>query len=85
MEATTWEPFGDVTKEGKEVDGEETGGEEDVKLVCRLVGNANQFVVLVFGPVSVGDTEDNDADRPKSHQSANQSINYKEGIAAVGT
>jgi hypothetical protein len=65
VEATTWEPFGDVTEERKEVDGEETGGEEDVELVCRLVGDANQFVVLIFRSVSVGNTEDNDADRPK--------------------
>jgi hypothetical protein len=42
VEAATWEPFGDVTEEGKEVDGEETGREEDVKLVGCLVGNANQ-------------------------------------------
>ena len=42
MEATTWEPFGDVTEEGKEVDCEETGREEDVKLVGCFVGNANQ-------------------------------------------
>jgi hypothetical protein len=42
VEATTWEPFGDVTEERKEVDGEETGRQEDVKLVGCLVGNANQ-------------------------------------------
>jgi hypothetical protein len=65
VEATTWEPFGDVTEEGKEVDGEETGREEDVELVGRLVGDADQFVVLIFGPVSVGYPEDNDTDRPK--------------------
>jgi hypothetical protein len=33
VEATTWEPFGDVTEEGKEVNGKETRREEDVKLV----------------------------------------------------
>ena len=64
METTTWEPFGDVTEDGKEVDGEETGGEEGVELVGRLVGDANQLVVLIFGPVSVRYPEDNDADRP---------------------
>jgi hypothetical protein len=64
VEATTREPFGDVTEEGKEVDGEETGGEEDVKLVGCLVGDANQFVVLVFRPVSVRYPEDDDANGP---------------------
>jgi hypothetical protein len=64
VEAATWEPFGDVTEEGKEVDGEETGREEDVKLVGCLVGNANQRVVLGFRSVSVRYPEDNDTDRP---------------------
>jgi hypothetical protein len=53
VEATTWEPFGDVTEDRKEVDGEETGREEDVKLVGRLVRDANQFVILIFRSVSV--------------------------------
>jgi hypothetical protein len=64
VEATTWEPFGDVTEEGKEVDEEETGREEDVELVGCVVGNANQWVVLVFRSVSVRYPEDNDTDRP---------------------
>ena len=37
----------------KEVNSEETGGEEDIELIGRLVGNANQFVVLIFRSVSV--------------------------------
>ena len=64
VEATTWEPLGDVTEEGKEVDREETGREEDVELVGCLVGNANQWVVLCLGSVSMRYPEDKDANRP---------------------
>ena len=73
MKATTWEPFGDVTEEGEEVDGEETRREEDVKLVSCLVGNANQRVVLAFRPVSVRYPKDNNANRPRT-PSINQSV-----------
>lgn len=82
MEATTWEPFGDVTEEGKEVDSKETGGEEDVELVGCFVGNANQCIVLAFRSVSVRYPEDNDADRPKM-PSINQSALKR--IVPVGT
>jgi len=73
VEATAWEPFWDVAEEGEEVDCEETGGEEDVELIRRLVGDADQFVVLGLGPVTVGYPKDDDAHRPKEYQ--NQSIN----------
>ena len=41
------------------------GVEKDVELVRRLVGYANQLVVLSFGSVTVGYPKDDDAHRPK--------------------
>ena len=65
VETTAWEPFRDEAERREEVDGEETGGEKDVELVRRLVSDADQVVVLMFGPVTVGYPKDDDAHRPR--------------------
>ena len=65
METTAWEPFRDVAEPWEEVDGEETGGEKDVELVRRLVSDADQLVVFMFGSVTVGYPKDDDAHRPR--------------------
>jgi hypothetical protein len=81
VEATTWEPFGDVPEEREEVDSEETRGKQDVELICRLIGNADQVVVLRFGPISVGYPENNDTDCPKIRVPSKPSDHYEKGVS----
>jgi hypothetical protein len=84
VETTAWEPFRDEAERWEEVDGEETGGEKDVELVRRLVSDADQVVVLSFGPVAVGYTKDDDAHRPAIKKSISIGIHQrKEGAPPI--
>ena len=82
VEAAAWEPFWEVAEEGEEVDCEETGGEEDVELIRRLVGDADQLIVLGLGPVTVGYPKDDDAHRPKEYDQ--NSINQHRTVSIKG-